>query len=110
MQRALRLPPSATDTASDEAPVIDVPAGLDRTEALHQALRQTYRIEEDDRALREGLLVPPEQHAAVFDRLRRDYPRRRELAGSRLSGDSRDASTRWLAGVFACAVEDSHDR
>jgi erythronate-4-phosphate dehydrogenase len=109
MARALDLAVAVKDAAAEDVPVVEVPAGLHKMQALAHALRQTYRIEEDDRALREGLLVPSDQHAAVFDRLRREYPRRRELAGCKLLGDPADSSTRWLAEAFACAIEDRHD-
>lgn len=51
--------------------------------AVRSLLRQRYVIEDDDRRLRETVLSGVDV-AAGFDRLRRDYPERREVAGSRV--------------------------
>ncbi len=106
MRETLGLPAASAGEAQEQVPVIQVPAGLGKTDALRHALRQTYHIEDDDLALREALRAPKQEHAAAFDRLRREYPRRRELAGSTLQGNAQDPSTGWLAEAFGCAVED----
>ncbi len=106
MRETLGLPAASAGEAQEQVPVIQVPAGLGKTDALRHALRQTYHIEDDDLALREALRAPKQEHAAAFDRLRREYPRRRELAGSTLQGNVQDPSTCWLAEAFGCAVED----
>jgi erythronate-4-phosphate dehydrogenase len=106
MRQSFGLVSAGTGEALNEVPVIKVPEGLGRSDALRHALRQTYHIEEDDRALREALRAPKQEHVVAFDRLRREYPRRRELAGSTLQGNVQDPSTGWLAEAFGCAVEE----
>ncbi len=62
-----------------------LPALDSHAEVLRYLLGQCYRVADDDRRLRETTLTLPEKAAADnFDRLRRDYPERRELAGSRV--------------------------
>jgi len=46
---------------------------------LHEIVQQVYPIGRDDFNMREILQVPAEQQGAFFDRLRRDYPVRREF-------------------------------
>jgi erythronate-4-phosphate dehydrogenase len=59
--------------------------------ALRHLVLQAYDIRRDDAALRALLSLPPAQRAAGFDRLRRDYPPRREFAAYRIASilDSR---------------------
>lgn len=59
--------------------------------ALRDIVLQAYDICRDDAALRALLLLPSAQRAAGFDRLRRDYPPRREFAAYRIASvlDSR---------------------
>jgi len=47
--------------------------------AMRSAVHTVYDIMADDRALRELLHLPPEQHARHFDQLRKHYPQRREF-------------------------------
>lgn len=54
------------------------PAGLDDEESLWIIVRQVYDIEADDRALRSGP-NDLEARAERFERLRREYPERREF-------------------------------
>ncbi|NLK42194.1 MAG: 4-phosphoerythronate dehydrogenase [Planctomycetes bacterium] len=46
---------------------------------VHDTVQQVYAINRDDFNMREILLVPPDQRGAFFDRLRKEYPRRREF-------------------------------
>ncbi len=46
---------------------------------LHEIVQQVYPIGRDDFNMREILQVPAEQQGAFFDRLRKDYPVRREF-------------------------------
>ncbi len=54
--------------------------GLGETEWLHVLTRQMYDIAEDDARLRATLDAPPDERGALFSRLRKEYPRRREFA------------------------------
>ena len=48
-------------------------------EGIAQAVLETYPIERDDAALRALIDMPPGERAAAFDRLRKEYPVRREF-------------------------------
>ena len=58
-------------------------------EFLRKAVAQSYDIMGDDRALRKIAGIAPEQRGAYFDRLRKEYPVRREWASRvvELSGE-----------------------
>jgi erythronate-4-phosphate dehydrogenase len=75
--RYLRIDPAwPADIPPHEVRVVDLarPSILD-------AVRASYDIEDDDARLRDALHAnAPEARAAGFDRLRREYPRRREFA------------------------------
>lgn len=68
--------------------------------ALRDLVLQAYDIRRDDAALRALLPLPKEQRAAGFDRLRRDYPPRREFAAwrCRLNREIDGALQKQLAG------------
>jgi erythronate-4-phosphate dehydrogenase len=57
---------------------------------LWEVVRRLYDIEADDRRLRETAVVDEKQRAGHFDRLRREYPERREFQCTTVV--SRDAS------------------
>jgi len=67
----LRPPPAVPVVRLD-------PTGLDDEEALWAVVRRVYDIEADDRALREGP-ADDASRAERFERLRRNYPERREF-------------------------------
>ena len=56
--------------------------------ALREAVLTVCPIERDDAALRETARMPPDERAAYFDRLRKEYPVRREFQNTtvRLTG------------------------
>ena len=60
-------------------PRVEIPAGAEPQEALGRAVRAAYDIEQDDARLRAMRERPPEDRAAYFKRLRREYPVRREF-------------------------------
>lgn len=72
---------------------------------MRQLLRCRYRIDEDDAALRKVAFGDPTAAAAGFDRLRRDYPPRRELCGSRVSVQGHSASRDILLGL-GCTLQE----
>lgn len=70
------------------SPVIDV-SGSGRA-AVRAAVRAVYDVRADDARLRAALGAAgrePGARGAAFDRLRRDYPVRREFAGHEVRGD-----------------------
>lgn len=76
------MPPSETPGLWLEA------TGRDEEEVLREAVRRIYPIERDDVALRRLLEMPEGERAAWFDRLRKEYPVRREFQNThvRLTG------------------------
>lgn len=83
--RWLGVPQSQTLDAVLPAPrmaQLNCTDGLDPTDPM----RLIYDPYRDDRALRRTLSLPPQQRAQAFDRLRREYPVRREFASLTLAG------------------------
>ncbi len=52
---------------------------LDAHEGVARCVRAVYDVRGDDRKLKETLALPPDTRAAAFDRLRKEYPVRREF-------------------------------
>jgi erythronate-4-phosphate dehydrogenase len=61
-------------------PSLELAAGDDRLDAARAAVLECYDVRADDARLRHMLTLPPEERAACFDRLRKEYPVRREFA------------------------------
>jgi erythronate-4-phosphate dehydrogenase len=83
-----------------DAPEIEVSA--QGRGAVREAVRHVYDVRADDRRLRAALDAAgrsPDARAAAFDRLRRDYPVRREFAGHRVRGAAGDEERRTLAAL-----------
>jgi erythronate-4-phosphate dehydrogenase len=57
---------------------VNAHAGGDQ-DALATAVREVYRIDQDDERLRRVVDEPAERRGAYFDRLRKNYPVRREF-------------------------------
>ena len=55
------------------------PEEFSDTAKLHDLLKESRKLEEDTRRFRESLQNPPEIRKEEFDRLRKEYPKRREL-------------------------------
>jgi len=53
-------------------------------DAVAQAVRQVYRIDEDDERLRRVLDEPAEKRGVYFDHLRKNYPVRREFQNTKV--------------------------
>lgn len=53
-------------------------------DAAHLAIRACYDVRRDDARYRQVLLMPPEERAAAFDAMRRDYPVRREFSSTKI--------------------------
>ena len=80
-----------------------LPEDLAGAALIRHLLRARYRIREDDQRLRDATLgAGPEVAAAAFDRLRRDYPARRELQGSVVCGRFTDESVVALLKGLGC--------
>ena len=84
-----------------DVPCIDVPYPEgDTQEAVHQIVQRIYGIQQDDANMREMLTVPQENRGALFDELRKNYPRRREFQNTRIClADPQQALGRTLTGL-----------
>jgi len=86
LAQALReqLQLGSVDLASGgRAPVLELPPELLGADLLRRLCQLRYDLAADDRRLRAAVLGVAEADArAAFDQLRKDYPLRRELAGS----------------------------
>ncbi len=86
MALALELPWRDPGSAAGAAPPLQPGAHSRAAAALRHIISQRYDIAADDAALRAVTAGAELQAAAVsFDRLRRDYPARREILGSALA-------------------------
>jgi erythronate-4-phosphate dehydrogenase len=65
--------------ALPERPVLELREVVDPAAALRQVVCFAYDVREDDARLREVLRLPGEARAVYFDRLRKEYPVRREF-------------------------------
>ena len=83
-------PDAATLTpASPDALVCTPPdPRLPRTEWLHALAQQAYVIGNDDARLRPYATMPADEQGPFFSRLRKTYPRRRELQVHRVSASA----------------------
>ena len=86
--RFLGLEPTWTPDAlmpSPTVPEVTIDArSRDEEDILREVVRQVYDIERDDRDLRAGAVADDSQRARHFDRLRREYPMRREFRFTRV--------------------------
>lgn len=82
---------SAEVASGAPAPLLELPSELLGADLLRHLCRLRYDLEADDRRLRAAVLGAPASDArAAFDRLRKDYLLRRELAGSRIKVTNRE--------------------
>jgi erythronate-4-phosphate dehydrogenase len=93
-------PPARTEDSGCKPPVLDLAAlippsphatlaldasGRDDEDVLREAALTVYDIEADDRRLRTIAGLPAGERGAYFDRLRKEYPQRREFQNSTLT-------------------------
>lgn len=84
-----------------ECPEIDADgAAQDPQRELLRVVSAVYDIRRDDKALRDIILKNPEERGAYFDRLRKEYPRRREFHNTlvRITPEN-EAMAQCLAGL-----------
>lgn len=87
------------------APTIEVTAR--GRAAVREAVQRVYDVRADDARLRAALAdagAGPEARGAAFDRLRRDYPVRREFAGYEVRGAFGDEERRTLVDLGFAVV------
>lgn len=96
---------------ADCMPAAEVPtltlktAGRSESEILGEAVRTIYDIERDDADLRATAALAPADRAARFDRLRKDYPRRREFDLTMIRLDPYDARVASALATLRFRVE-----
>ncbi len=100
-----RLSPAAQARSPESVPAITVPDGLSAADLPRFLLRARYDISLDDALLRETVVDARAQplDGTAFDRLRKSYRRRRELAGSTVQG-LRSPEQRAIARALGCAA------
>jgi erythronate-4-phosphate dehydrogenase len=92
------------ERSSDALPLSLVPTSDDE-EFIRRALSACYDIRADDASLRAATLAPSSvDAAAAFDRLRREYPVRRELAGTPVAGARFSERQLSLLRALGCRV------
>lgn len=106
MVRQLGLPRFEPGSAVGAAPALQLPQDASGAALLRALLAQRYDIRSDDRALRMVTLdASPDAAARAFDQLRRDYPERRELLGSRVLSRTPDRAVQKLLSALGCVLE-----
>lgn len=98
----LQLPPPPGDDPEGDAPTIRVSDCLSGAELVRTLLHARYDIRRDDTLLREAILGSERDCGEAFDQLRRTYPQRRELIGSRIETGSDKAEHRAIIEALGC--------
>lgn len=94
---------AAGDAPRTDFAELSVPTNSNGAASLvRKLLAQRYDIREDDRLLRQACRNSPGSVAGAFDALRKHYPERGELAGSRLDLSKMSDSERAVAQALGC--------
>lgn len=85
---------------------ISFTSSADEDDAIRIALRACYDPRRDDAKLRNAMKVAPEERGGAFDRLRRDYPIRRECSSLKiqLKGTSKSLQDSFRAVGFKLKI------
>jgi erythronate-4-phosphate dehydrogenase len=106
MANRLGLAWQAPSSPAGEPPLLQLPCAQAGAALVRQLLLARYDITLDDARLREVTLCRGRgQAAAAFDLLRRDYPQRRELLGSRVQGPGFSVADISLLKGLGCIVQ-----
>jgi erythronate-4-phosphate dehydrogenase len=107
MASKLDLPWQNPGSAAEAAEPLVPPPGLSDIALLRYLVGARYCIVADDAALRRGVMdMAPAAARKHFDRLRRQYPQRRELLGSPVVAANLTADSRqWLQRLGCKSVE-----
>ena len=93
-------------SAAGEPAAICLHAELEPATLLRHLLEQRYPIARDDAALRQ-VATGPGAEPGGFDRLRREYPPRRERLASRVVVTDPDAATLAMVRGLGCRIENN---
>jgi erythronate-4-phosphate dehydrogenase len=74
------------------AEAVDTDTGLVQGENLSEFILASYNVADDDRRMREAIANRSDSVAEVFDRLRKDYPQRREFSYFRVDSETAEES------------------
>ncbi len=98
---------SAEDAMPEpEMPEVHLDAtGRDDEPVLHELVARVYSIERNDEALRATAHLADDERGRAFDRLRKEYPRRREFGHMRVRLDGASDSLRAKAHGLGFVVE-----
>ena len=108
MAAYMQLPLSEPGSAAGIAPALLIPDGVSGAALLRAVVAQRYDIHTDDADLRAATLgVYAATAAAAFDQLRRNYPERREILGSRLAPGELARGVGGLLSALGCEPVDS---
>ena len=103
----LQIPLSDSKSAAGNAPALLIPEGVNGAALLRAVVAQRYDIWTDDTDLRAATLgANAADAAAAFDQLRRNYPERREILGSRLARGTLSAGAQDLLSALGCQPGD----
>lgn len=104
----LERPRAAATRVRDDKP-LTLPAAGDPATLLRQLLSQSYWIAQDDRLLRDVVYEAADPEKG-FDRLRREYAERRELAGRSVMVDAGNVAGRDLVRALGCIPQAGETR
>jgi erythronate-4-phosphate dehydrogenase len=85
--------------------IIDVSSAKSLEEKLHFIFKQIYNIETDDSEMREMIGMNNESRAAHFDKLRKEYPLRREFSNYTILIDDTDKQLEGILEAFRFRVK-----
>jgi erythronate-4-phosphate dehydrogenase len=78
----------SSGVTSRSAKAVDADTGLVQGENLSAFILASYNVADDDRRMREAIANRSGSVAEVFDRLRKDYPQRREFSYFRIDSET----------------------
>ncbi|MGB5892659.1 MAG: 4-phosphoerythronate dehydrogenase [Ignavibacteriaceae bacterium] len=79
---------------------IDVSSVKELEEKLHYIFRQIYKIEKDDSEMRKMIEMENDTRAAYFDKLRKEYPLRREFTNYSILIEETDKQLKGILEAF----------
>ena len=82
----------SSGVTSRSAKAVDADTGLVQGENLLEFILASYNVADDDRRMREAIANRSDSVAEVFDRLRKDYPQRREFSYFRIDSETAEES------------------
>lgn len=85
--------------------IIDVSSGKNIEEKLHYIFQNIYNIEADDSVMRKMIEMHKDSRAAYFDKLRKEYPFRREFTNYTILIEETDKQLKGVLETFRFKVK-----